>query len=606
MLQDLEAGVAALIAEIGRIERESEGTYLALGELFPRIVAELERSARNSETSLSGFSRLADSKSGLRSMRNFAAESSAFFRSLHERDAAFLARINESIERLSSLEALIARVRSDSEEMEIISLNAMTVALKSGNAGKAFSVITDELKRLSGRTIGKTEEITARGRDLMDWFSRLRDTLRELDEFQAAFFGELDRALSGGYDELEAGVVDAGRFFGDLMLEAKAVSGPVQRIMQEVQLQDIIRQSLQHVTISLEEAKVAAAARAELDARGASAEGEAKAAASEELAYVAAIAELSASLVEDIRAKLDASAYSFGRDIESVRAAVEAGESKRRDYIEGLRGDQELDTSAFSAGSATYLSLKKTVIQTARRLAEQVRSLDESFKSLSGLLTRFQNIVVASRIEVARNRALHGVDTTVHGMIELTERIAEDVGGAMATTKGFIKVASAAISEYAIEDAGGQAGAERAALGRAGRARAGKGRAAKADSLLATMGRIESDVGYLEGARRSIKEAIGGFALYTPEFLELIGAARSELGRIEALSARLGEARRDLERLRQDADRAGGSEGTAGIHNERLRNMIERFTIFTHKKAAGEIGSFEVESGAESGEVTLF
>ena len=43
----------------------------------------------------------------------------------------------------------------------------MTVALKSGGAGKAFSVITDELKRLSTSTIALTESITARGRELM-------------------------------------------------------------------------------------------------------------------------------------------------------------------------------------------------------------------------------------------------------------------------------------------------------------------------------------------------------------------------------------------------------------------------------------------------------
>ena len=34
--------------------------------------------------------------------------------------------------------------------------------------------------------------------------------------------------------------------------------------------------------------------------------------------------------------------------------------------------------------------------------------------------------------------------------------------------------------------------------------------------------------------------------------------------------------------------------------------MVERFTIFTHKKTAGTIGRFAVEEGGEAGEVTLF
>jgi hypothetical protein len=37
-----------------------------------------------------------------------------------------------------------------------------------------------------------------------------------------------------------------------------------------------------------------------------------------------------------------------------------------------------------------------------------------------------------------------------------------------------------------------------------------------------------------------------------------------------------------------------------------MRRMVEQFTIFTHKKAAGDIGRFAVEEGREAGEVTIF
>ena len=66
----------------------------------------------------------------------------------------------------------------------------------------------------------------------------------------------------------------------------------------------------------------------------------------------------------------------------------------------------------------------------ASRLTDHVAALDGSFKSLAELLSRFQNIVVASRIEVAKTKALAGVATTVGGMITLTGRIETDVGAA--------------------------------------------------------------------------------------------------------------------------------------------------------------------------------
>ncbi len=608
--------VAVLIGEVGRIESESEDIYLSLGRLFPRLVAEMRKSSETAQASLDGFSSLKEGArgaasrgasagvepaggapgagGGLDGMSAFAEESSAYFRRIHERDSAFLARINESIERLSSLEELIGRVRLDSEEMEIISLNAMTVALKSGNAGKAFSVITDELKRLSSRTIALTEEITARGRALLEYFSRLRDSLGELDSFQAAFFADLDKALSQGYSELEGDVRSALEVFGGLLADAQSVREPVQNIMQGIQLQDIFRQSLQHVSISLEEARKSAG---EASAMGSG--SEASAALAEELAFVAAVAELSGSLLEEIVGQLDSAAGEFAKEIEAVSRLIEEVEGRRAAFIGDPERVQEgsVDASRFSAGSGRYLALKKDVIGTARRLSEQVRVLDESFKGLAGLLARFQNIVVASRIEVAKNRTLAGVTTTVQGMIELTERLGADVGGAMATTKDFIKVASAAIAEYS----GGEEAGRRSAR------EDSKAGTAEGDRLQATLRSVEAGIESLDGSRVAVARAVGDFRLYTPEFIALIAEARGALERLRGLSAELKRAQADLALLKSTVDEEAGPDAPRGaIRSDRLKSMIERFTIFTHKRTAGQIGNFDVEAGVEAGDITLF
>jgi len=46
------------------------------------------------------------------------------------------------------------------------------------------------------------------------------------------------------------------------------------------------------------------------------------------------------------------------------------------------------------------------------------------------------------------------------------------------------------------------------------------------------------------------------------------------------------------------------------IRNARLREIVERFTIFTHRQAAARIahldGTDTAETGASSGDVTLF
>jgi hypothetical protein len=569
------ARVAALIAEASRVERESESVYLELGRLFPRLSAEMEKSADNGERSIRALAALASSGLDRSDAASdfFIKDAAAYFASLRERDSDFLAKINDGISRLGAIDQIIARVRADSEEMEIISLNAMTVALKSGGEGKAFSVITDELKRLSGRTIALTEGVTANGKILLEFFARLRAALAELEGFQKGFFDAIDKTLGSGYAELGQGLSAATSFFSTLLGEARSVRDPVLRVMNEIQLQDIVRQSLQHVGISLEEARAVSAAGA----------GEAGGSVASTEAFVAAVAELSSSLIDDIVAKLDASAATFGSDMAAVSGIVGESERKRREFLAsaGHPLEADADSSGFRDGTGRYLELKRDVVSMSSRLAENVGKLDASFKGLAALLSRFQNIVVASRIEVAKTKALAGVATTVGGMITLTERIEADVAEAMESTKGFNALSSGAIAGYA---QGGDAGDER---------------------LVSTLEAVSAGIERLSLAKASMRGAIDDFSLYTEAFIALIGRADEELSKLRGLTDSLRGVGSTLDELR-DSIRAYLGPEASRVEPDRMRRMVERFTIFTHKKAAGDIGRFAVEEGGEAGQVTLF
>jgi len=350
------------------------------------------------------------------------------------------------------------------------------------------------------------------------------------------------------------------------------VRDPVLHVMGEIQLQDIVRQSLQHVGISLEEAREAG---------------------SGDPAFVAAVAELCGSLIEEVVGKLDESARSFGADIGSVSAIVGEGERRRVEYLKAHASIESCaDASAFEKGSERYLELKRGVVVMASRLTDHVAALEGSFKGLAALLSRFQNIVVASRIEVAKTKALAGVATTVGGMISLTERIEEDVGAAMGTTKDFTRLSIDAIEGYAIEGSRpGEVGAEGA-------------------KLVSTLQAVEEDIARLSRVQDSLRCAIDEFSLYTADFIALIARAGDELAKLRGLEDRLRSVGAGLGRLRASQQASLGSEskgfGARDVDSERLRRMVERFTIFTHKKAAGTIGRFAVEEGGKAGEVTLF
>ncbi len=568
MIEQLAQSVASLMERLHKTERETESTYLSLGELFPRLVAETDASARKAQDSLDAVLGALGGGEGA-DVEDFLSQASRFFEELRGNDKAFLVSVHSGIGRISELDEIITKVRSDSEEMEIVSLNALTAALKSGSAGRAFSVITDELKQLSARTIATTVNISSQGQRLLESFRLLGEDLTELSSLQERFFEEMRSTLTTGFSELEDRVQKAADAFRELVRESSGVRKPITGIMQGVQVQDILRQSIDHVILSLEEI----AKDDEVSPK-------------DELAFVAAVAELSISVLDDVIQRMDEGTALTSGLISEVVSVVENVDRRRQTVSDGYE-DISANSGTALERAETYLKLKNQALGMGRDLSEQVKKLNDSFKILYSLLGRFQNIVVASRIEIARTRALAVVSNTVAGMIEITENLGEDVGKATEVTKTFIKTASADILAY------------------------GRNQEQSDQRLGSAVRRLESELERLETARIRVKETIVSFRLYTPEFLELIQTSRSSLDRMSALSRDLGTLRDEIGILRsRAAEEAGRLEGgdsdLPSIRNERLRRMVERFTIFTHKKTAGSLGNFKVEEGVGSGEVTLF
>ena len=568
MSDQLERNVSSLIDRLHNSERELEATYLSLGELFPRLVAETDASAKTAGESLDAILRSRDG--GVKSsIEDFLASAAGFFRDLRERDKTFLAGVNTGIERISALDEIIARVRTDSEEMELVSLNALTAALKSGSAGRGFSVITDELKQISNKTISVTEDISSQGRKLLDSFRSLSAILTDLDSLQERFFEDIRTTLSEGFSALDSKVQEAAEAFGALSREAAGVREPILGIMQGVQVQDILRQSIDHVIVSLREVFK-----------------DPSVSLKDELVFTAAVADLSVSVLTDVIERIRDGVSGMTGYVDEVETFVEALERKRQRTV-NLCEDFGIGSGQAAGKAETYLALKGRALTAGRSLSEQVRKLNDSFRVLSSLLGKFQNIVVASRIEIARTRALSVVSNTVAGMIEITESLGRDVGRATDLTKTFIKTASAEILAY---DKIQERNDERLSL---------------------SVRRMEDELERLESSRERVREAISSFRLYTPQFLELIRTARESLDRLSGLKNTLELLRGEIDTLKRRASLEaeqveGGGDDPGSIRNERLRRMVERFTIFTHKKTAGVLGDFAVEEGLESGEVTLF
>lgn len=570
MLETVAGSVHQLVGRMDAIERETESIYLGLGKVFRAVMSAVDASAAATEASvqavmserLGGVSReLAESRG-----RQYIEQATRYFDRASDSERRFMAGVDDGMAHLAKLEGIIARIRSDSEEMEIISLNAMTVALKSGTAGRAFSVITDELKRLSGRTIRHADDLSSAGNSLMERLAALRKTTATLAETQSAFFESAKRTLETGFESLNSEVELTARSIRELGVEASSVRRPIADIMQEVQLQDIIRQSLDHVRISLR----AVEEGGEVDPI-------------EEKVFALEIARLSASLLDEISGQVKASLDRFKKGMGGVDQVTETVEAKRSALAgadaEGNGGE------GFRNGGRLYLSSKRDAVAEAARMYEGVKELDERFKEMDQILARFKSIVTASRIETAKNRALSVVSTTVLGMMELTEGLASDVEAAGEVTRAFGKSLSAGTSHYLAGAAGDLADLER------------------------EMEKLRAEFDALEGSRKRLREAGAGFNPFSDEFQEALRGAKDAVQRIEYLIDDLLSMRDALSSWAEESELASGGGASQTIHSDRLKSIVERFTIFAHKKTASQVARLHEEddsASAESGDVTLF
>lgn len=583
------ADETSLLDSIRAIAADSERLFLSLGEEFPTVVRELRSCLDGAERSLRAFGSPTETvDSGLSgSMRSLFSRVrdtinavGERFAAIHEQDEALLVSLGNGIDVLSSLGTTIDKIRDDSVEMELISLNAMTAALKSGSTGKAFSVITEELKRLSGRTIALTEGLTEAGRLLLGEFSAFRDELRGAEDRQTELFVGLGGRIREIFSDLEARVSAIADTLGELVGRAKGVEIPVRDIMETVQVQDILRQSLDHVssviTTSSEEG------------RGTDLDG---------LCFRRSLAQLSATLLRDISDTLRRSRESFAGGAAEVAKIMEDGEGRRRALLSpgDASGGATLAVAFERAGSTLeslrkeidgYLRSKRAIASTGARLSGSVERLEAGFKEFSKILTRFRTIDIASRIEVAKLSALQGMRETVQEMSALTLRIGSDVDEALDATKGFMETARSSIGEYG----------------------------AGFDSSAALMGASEAELGdshrALAALGDSLNDGISHFSIFSPDFVASVSLWNRDIAALDELETSIQDVLSVLDgetRALEESLRATGTpEASWNVRSERLQQLIDRFTIYAHKRLAGELGGFSVEGGEDTGLVTFF
>uniref|UniRef100_A0A7C3IKA1 Methyl-accepting transducer domain-containing protein n=1 Tax=Gracilinema caldarium TaxID=215591 RepID=A0A7C3IKA1_9SPIR len=587
-MAELTVSTKAFSQHIRAIITESERIFLTLGKTTPLFVKELHQNLINLEQTYAtqgGAQRsLQDLEHLFNGTKTIIQQSSLLFMQMHGRGDRLLYSLSDSLNKLQNLDEIIKKIRNDSEDMALIALNALTGAIKSGSAGRAFSVITDELKRLSDQTNQLTDILQTDSASLINQLKNYTNELHKLKYLQTKVFSGLDRTITEQFSAIEEKVRELTESLYALITESKTLETPVSAVMETVQIQDILRQSLDHILIALDEYE--------------SVQQDPSVDTEELAAFKGQLATLGEVIVTDVIKRLEAAALTFETAILAIQTLIRRGEKQRtlllREHFSSLSEHSILSVFDEAARTLTaveqnlseYMAIKQTIASQGNRIADAVAILSKQYVKFDKIINRFKTVDIAARIEISKQSILRSIKNTVLAMSELISRITQDVEEARKASLLFITDTHTAISEYTMtytEEVSAFSVAQRELL-------------SKFQQFSACKENLEQDTRH--------------FTLFSETFLSLLDTQDTELANIKELVHQCKVLRDSFSEITTSLPT---SEGTVEIKNQHLKDIINKFTIYAHKQAAAEIGNFEVVPSSSAGvleietsEVTFF
>ena len=570
------------------VSKESGTDFLELSKNFPVMLRELDSiSNKNSSAmmSLRMFSSIQTQlKESIVAQQQLLSDNRKFLASVRERNNSLFMHFSEKMHLLDTIQDIISGIRESCQEMEVISLNAMVVSIKSGKAGQAFSYITSNLKHMSLRLISQSEQLINNGSNVQSALQILKDEIfkvNSLNQNSSAESYDSSATMIKAIEEISAKL-------SDMIESSKQVKLPVVKAMEGIQMQDIIRQSLDDVLIAVQK----------LSVPGSNLSPEEKL-----YAYNAndKLATLCLRCLSKIKEKLDGSIDVFTKNKAEASAILSEIEQTKDSFVnndnESISGLLTLkmsienaidDFNGFSELFGLYQSVQGKVLEAVQNIQEVVQTMSLCFNAFLPIISNLQYVAIAQRIEVARNEAISSIKETVEYMSQLIQDTKDHVDTAQRQLQEFTDTSHEQIQSFLATTSGNKT--------------------TFADVTEAKRTFAET----LNKLYSGLRDAIKNFRIYSPDFYSNYDKIEQKIASLRNLSIRLDNEINSIKEFAEDNRVQKENHMNlhnltdSGIHNADIEEFLQHFTITDDKLEAGSIAGISVTGGAESGEITFF
>jgi len=514
------------------------------------------------------------------------------FKKVNAKSVALYQQLQMAVNQLTDLGKKIENIKYDADEMELVSINALTGAIKSGVAGKGFAVITDELRRITDQTLETTRHIMQESATILQHLSVYNQKLQDLDRFQAELFSGLDQKIEGLFFSLREPILAISEKMKTLIEKAEKIRGPVLATMETVQEQDILRQSLEHVLLLMQEyiqiSQTNEFEEADLQV------------------FQGQCLSIALSIVEDVEHRISRCVEVFRRSRESIEGILQIGEKirseiVRQDLSQGEQGGvirnlKEIYILIEKLGTQLeqFIRERQQLVSMGGQITFRLSTLLTYFKKQDRLVQRLKTVDMAARIEIAKYPVLRSIKNTIMSMSELIETIGRDLFDAHESIHAFTQTTNQEITVFF------QNFEEESKL------------------LWSAKAQLENLYHELESFSDNLMEGVRHFSLFSSEFLAIVQNQKKDFENLSLLEKNVQNLKHYLTSLIEESKHSrltkeSEAEEMQELHSQRLREIIERFTIFAHKQVAHELVGTETALlneedtvSVEEGSITFF
>ena len=355
-------------------------------------------------------------------------------------------QLNQRIQDLEEVNSHVKDIKSDSEEMELIALNAMVISIKSGEKGRAFSAITENLKRLSTDMILYSNNLISEEKRLLESITSVKQIFGGIVDSQKQLSALGDKGSSGIQDLLS----NAAAPLEEMRSAVASVYKPIQTAMEGIQHQDIIRQALDHVQLYMDQI---------IDDTY-SDDGTDK--DLDTVTFNITVLQLCQKIISNIESSLSRCTGIFRDNWSSVSTILDSVEHQRTSYINRFLSDSmsgadnilswlNLIMEQFQqmiSEFAHYQLVQKDLIRTCQNINEEARTMYAVFENLGPVVNRLHHVRILQQIEVAKNVAISDVRDSVTDMEKLIQSANGSLDSMRALIGSFIEQIGSLLSSF--------------------------------------------------------------------------------------------------------------------------------------------------------------